>query len=94
MPLISNQNAEIPQTDTSGQVQDIPPVERVDPMQSEQFSDLLDEDNRQTAQQQVASEEQITPEELQRQIQENLFKNGFNRTMDKAREIAKELREG
>ena len=94
MSLINNQNAEIPQTDTSGQIRDIPPVDRVDPMQSEHFSDLLDEDNQQIAQEQVASEDQITPQELQRQIQENLFKNGFNRTMEKAREIAKELREG
>lgn len=94
MSLITNQNAEIPQRDTQGQIKDIPPVDRVDPMQSEQFSDLLDEDKKQVAEQQMASKDQISPEELQRQIQENLFKNGFNRAMEKAKEIAKELKEG
>ena len=94
MSLITNQNAEIPQTDTSGQIKDIPPVDRVDPIQSEQFSDLLDEDKKQVVEEQMASADQITPEELQRQIQENLFKNGFNKAMEKAREISKELKEG
>ena len=94
MSLITNQNSEMPQADTSGQVKDVPPVDRVDPMQSEQFSDLLDEDKKQVAEEQAVADGQISPEELQRQIQENLFKNGFNKAMEKAREISKELKEG
>ena len=61
MSLITNQNAEIPQADTSCQVKDIPPVDRVDPLQSEQFSDLLDDDKMQVAEQQMATGDQITP---------------------------------
>lgn len=94
MSLITNQNAEIPNVDTSGQIKDVPPVDKVDPMQSEQFSDLMDDEKSKLASSSETTDGQITPEELQRQIQENLFKNGFNKAMEKAREISKELKEG
>ena len=94
MSLITNQNVEIPQTDTSGQIKDIPPVDKIDPIQSEQFSDLLDDEKNKLAKGQEVADDQISPEELQRQIQENLFKNGFNKAMEKAREISKELKDG
>ena len=95
MSLITNQNAESPQVDTSGQVNDVKPVDRVDPMQSDQFTDLMARDETKKAMEQNAAEDgAISPEELQRQIQENLFKSGFNRAMEKAKEISKELKEG
>lgn len=95
MSLITNQNAEVPQVDTSGQVNDVKPVDRVDPMQSDQFTDLMARDEAQKTMEQNAEEEAvISPEELQRQIQENIFKTGFNKAMERAKEISKELREG
>lgn len=94
MSLISNQNAETPQVDTTGQVGNVKPVDRVDPQQSNQFSDLVGKDDQQLAMEKEATDGEITPEELQRQIRENLFKNGFNKAMEKAKEISKELKDG
>ena len=94
MSLITNQNAELPQTDTSGQVGNVKPVDRVDARQSNQFSDLVGKDDQTVAMENEAAEAEITPEELQRQIRENLFKTGFNRAMEKAKEISKELKDG
>ena len=94
MSLITNQNAEIPHTDNTGQVGNVKPVDKIDPLQSNQFSDLVDKNGDQVEMAQDASEGQITPEELQRQIRENLFKNGFNKAIEKAKEISKELKEG
>lgn len=94
MSLITNQNAELPQTDTSGQVGTVKPVDRIDPQQSNQFADLMDKDNQKVSMENEVDEGEITPEELQRQIRENLFKTGFNKAMEKAKEISKELRNG
>ncbi|OED45392.1 hypothetical protein ACH42_05095 [Endozoicomonas sp. (ex Bugula neritina AB1)] len=94
MSLITNQNAELPQTDTSGQVGSVKPVERIDAQQSNQFSDLVGKDEQKVAMEDEASDVGITPEELQRQIRENLFKTGFNKAMEKAKEISKELKDG
>ncbi|WP_257263259.1 hypothetical protein [Endozoicomonas sp. ONNA2] len=93
MSLITNKDVENLPSDHSGQVGNVKPVDRIDPMQSQEFSNLVKnkDDNKLTA---AADDGEITPEELQRQIRENLFKNGFNRALDKAREIAKELRQG
>ena len=99
MSLITNQNAELPQVDTNGQVGHVNPVDQIDPEQSDQFSDLVAKDEQKVAMEGEAMEGkatggEISPEELQRQIRENLFKNGFNKAMEKAKEISKELRNG
>ena len=94
MSFITNRNVENRPNDNNQQIDDVRPVDRVDPTHAQTFSNLVDErDEVQTAD---ATEESgdITPEELQRQIRENLFKNGFTRAIERAREIAKELREG
>ena len=93
MSLITNQNAELPQVDTSGQVGSVKPVDRIDAQQSDKFSDLVGKDEQKVAMEGETAEAEISPEELQRQIRENLFKNGFNRAMEKAKEISKELKD-
>ena len=95
MSLITNQNSEAPVVDNSGQVGNVQPVEKIDPTQSEQFSDLVAQEQNQAASgAEGIDSNAISPEELQRQIQENLFKNGFNKAMERAKEIAKELKDG
>ena len=94
MSLITNRDVENLPSNNAGQVGNVKPVDRIDPMQSQSFSDLVknkDENKLMTA---SGENTEITPEELQRQIRENLFKNGFNKAMEKAKEIAKELRNG
>lgn len=94
MSIISNRDVESLPSNNNGQVGNVKPVDRIDPMQSQSFSDLVkNKDENKLAEGSVDGTE-ITPEELQRQIRENLFKNGFNKAMEKAKEIAKELRNG
>lgn len=94
MSFISNKDVENLPADRSGQVGNVKPVERIDPTQSQAFSELVKNKDENKLAESAAENGEITPEELQRQIRENMFKNGFNKAMEKAKEIAKELREG
>lgn len=94
MSLITNKNVENIPSDNSGQVGNVKPVDHVDPMQSQEFSNLVQNKDENKLAENTVEDGEITPEELQRQIRENLFKNGFNKALEKAKEIAKELREG
>ncbi|MGI2026791.1 hypothetical protein ACTL6P_06375 [Endozoicomonas acroporae] len=94
MSLITNKDVENLPSDNSGQVGNVKPVDRIDPMQSQEFSNLVKNKEDNKLAETAVEDGEITPEELQRQIRENLFKNGFNKALDKAREIAKELRQG
>ena len=94
MSIITNRDVENAPSDHSGQVGNVKPVDRIDPMQSQSFSDLVKNKDENQLVEGSAESTEITPEELQRQIRENLFKNGFNKAMEKAKEIAKELRNG
>ena len=96
MSYISSQNAELPQTDNNTQVGTVQPVEKVDAMHSNQFSSLLNKEGQEQEKALADNSSEdggITPEELQRQIRESIFKNGFNKAMEKAKEISKELKE-
>ncbi len=92
MTLITNQNAENLPLDSSGQIGTVKPVDRIDAQQANKFSDLM-EDEENISMKESASEGEISPEELQRQIREGLFKSGFNKAMEKAKEIVKEMKE-
>ena len=94
MSIITNRDVENLPSDHSGQIGNVKPVDRIDPMQSQSFSDLVKNKDENKLVEGSAESTEITPEELQRQIRENLFKNGFNKAMEKAKEIAKELRNG
>lgn len=94
MSLITNQNIDTPNKDTSGQVGNVTPVDKIDPSQSKQFSSLLEEKEAKSQTEESLDDGEISPEELQRQIRENLFKNGFNKAMEKAKEMRDELKKG
>lgn|GEM_PF-4831573 len=94
MSLITSRDVENSPSNNTGQVGNVKPVDRIDPMQSQSFSDLVKNKDENKLVEASGENTEITPEELQRQIRENLFKNGFNKAMEKAKEIAKELRNG
>ena len=94
MSFITNKNAELPEVDNHGKVDGVKPVEKIDPQQADQFSDLMAKGSQDAAVEQSTNNAEMTPEELQREIRKNLFKNGFNQAIEKAKEIAKELRNG
>ncbi|WP_067518741.1 hypothetical protein [Endozoicomonas ascidiicola] len=94
MSYITNKNVENLPNDDQQKVQDVGSVDKVDPMQAQTFSDLVkDKEEAELADAAEATDE-ITPEELQRQIRDNLFRNGFNRAIERAREMAKEMKDG
>ncbi|WP_062267303.1 hypothetical protein [Endozoicomonas arenosclerae] len=92
--MITNQDAEPIQPSNRGQVDPTQPVQQIDAAEAERFADLKKQSEMQESESGEVEEGMISPEELQRQIRENLFKNGFNKAMEKAREISKELKQG
>ncbi|MGI9283330.1 MAG: hypothetical protein ACR2PX_27370 [Endozoicomonas sp.] len=92
--MITNHDAEPLQPSNRGQVDPTQPVQQIDAAEAERFSDLKKQAEMKDAEAGDVEDGMISPEELQRQIRENLFKNGFNKAMEKAREISKELKEG
>ena len=89
--MITNTDADPIQPENRGQVSPLPPVGEVEAVEADRFKDLM-KDETQIAEAENA-EAAITPEELQRQMRDNLFKSGFNRAVEKAREMVKEMKE-
>lgn len=87
--MITNNDAEPIRPENRGEVNPTQPVEKVDAAESKRFSNLMEEEAEATE-----NDGAITPEELNRQIRENLFKRGFEKAIEKAREISKEMKEG
>ncbi len=94
MSLITNKNTELPESGNNGQIGNVKPVDQVDAMQADKFSDLVDKDQQKATMENEVDEAAITPEELQRQIRDSMFRNGFTRSIEKAREISDELKKG
>ena len=92
MSLITNKNIDNLPSDTSGQVGNVKPVDRIDPAHSQSFSDLIDNKEKNVVAKNATESEDMSLEDLQKQVRENLFKSGFNNTMEKAKEINKELK--
>ena len=92
MSLITNKNIDNLPSDTSGQVGNVKPVDRIDPAHSQSFSDLIDNKEKNVVAKNATESEEMSLEELQKQVRENLFKSGFNNAMEKAKEINKELK--
>ena len=68
-----------------------PPVE---PVEADRFSEMMKKDDQATADaERTDSDKEISPEELQRQIREGLFKAGFQKSMERAREMTKEMKQ-
>ncbi|WOG29330.1 hypothetical protein [Endozoicomonas sp. 8E] len=92
--MITNHDAEPIQPSNRGQVDPTQPVQPIDAAEAERFANLKKQAEMKEGEASEVEDGMISPEELQRQIRENLFKNGFNKAMEKAREISKELKEG
>lgn len=77
-------------------VNPVQPKNPVDPIEADRFSDMMKKDKGEVeaaTDDSETAEGEMSPEELQRQIREGLFKSGFQRAMDKAKEITKEMKE-
>lgn len=93
--MITNNDSEPVQPDSRNtQIQPNEPVQQIDPADSERFSDIKQQDQKNKEMLESSDEGAISPEELHAQIQQNLFKQGFDKAIEKAREIAKELKNG
>ncbi|MGI9276764.1 MAG: hypothetical protein ACR2PT_18205 [Endozoicomonas sp.] len=95
--MITNNNAEPVSPQNRGQVGPVTPPDQVENTESERFSDLMKKEDETAEAGNTAAkdgDQLMSPEELQQQMRENIFKTGFNKTMEKAKEIAKELRNG
>ena len=93
--MITNNDSNPIQPDSQNpQIQPNEPVQQIDPADSERFADLKQRDQENKEMLASSDEEMLSPEELQRQIEKNLFKQGFDKAVEKAREISKELKEG
>ena len=95
MAMITNNDVEPirpdPNRDPVGQVTPKAPIQ---PTESDRFSEAMKKQPQTEAQEASAeSEEEISPEELQRQIREGFFKSSFQKSIERAREITKEMKE-
>ncbi|PJE78056.1 hypothetical protein CI610_03015 [invertebrate metagenome] len=72
-------------------------VSQVEAVEADRFSGLLKE---QQEEMQTQSEmdtthtaaEELTPEQLQQQVRDSMFRNGFNKAIERAKEIIKEIK--
>ncbi len=96
MSLITNKNAENLEKNTLEEIPTIQPVTEANPAESERFSQLMsteETENQSMDTENSESDELITLEELQQQFRDNVFRTGFNRTIERAKEIAKDMKE-
>lgn len=96
--MITNNNAEPIKPDSNRDpVNPVEPKSPVDAIQADRFKDMMAKNNsapeaetKENASD--ASDGEIRPEELQRQIREGMFKSGFQKAVERAREITKEMK--
>ena len=93
--MITNNDAQ-PIGPDSGKdpINPVQPKSPVEAIEADKFSDMMNKNKElDAAQAEDASDGEITPEELQRQISESMFRRGFQRAIERAREITKEMKE-
>lgn len=69
-------------------------VEKIDPLEQQKFKELMGEEKKAESADEVLNGDEMTLAELQKQIRDSIMKKGLEDSIKKAREIAKELREG
>lgn len=69
-------------------------VEKIDPLEQQKFKELIGEEKKAESADEVLNGDEMTLAELQKQIRDSIMKKGLEDSIKKAREIAKELREG
>ena len=98
MALINTKNPEtIENTEftSATPIEAVYPSSEIDAVESDRFAKLVnsEEDGDTLASVSENPDETLTLEELQQQFMDTTFKAGFNRTIEKAKEIIKEMKE-
>ncbi|MDD7804425.1 MAG: hypothetical protein PUP46_02420 [Endozoicomonas sp. (ex Botrylloides leachii)] len=94
MANINTQYLENNELTPANPVEAVKPVSPVEATESDRFSKLLnaEEDNQEITSIEEGKEE-LSLEELQKQFRDSTFRVGFNKTIEKAKEIVKEMKE-
>ena len=93
--MITSNDAEPLRPDTNrNPIDPVGPKNHVEPVEADRFSEMMKKEDQTTETvDSTESEGEMSPEELQRQISEGMFKAGFQKSMERAREIAKEMKQ-
>lgn len=91
MSQITNQAIDpITPTEQHERLEQVTGPEKIDPTDAKKFDDLVEKKADADQRTSIEQNELMTPAELQAQIRDNIFKQGFNKAIERAREIAKE----
>ena len=94
--MINNTDAEpLRPDDSRDPVNPVQPKSPVDAIEADRFSDMMkkNKDLEASADADQAAEGEISPAELQAQIREGMFKTGFQKAIERAREMTKEMKQ-
>lgn len=92
MSIITTQNADNNHSNSSPAVT---PVGAVDGIEADRFAKLVNSGEEHEAAEAAINEKtdnELTLEELRQQFMESAFRAGFNRTIEKSKEIIKEMK--
>ncbi|MDP0562725.1 MAG: hypothetical protein QS721_10545 [Candidatus Endonucleobacter sp. (ex Gigantidas childressi)] len=95
MTMITTKNTDNSLSNTSNAIESVAPVERVDMIESDRFSKLVNTGNENEVDPISSdhSDEVLTLQDLQQQFMDSSFRAGFNRTIERAKEMVKEMKE-
>lgn len=94
MATINTKYSETNELASKDTVEAVKPVGEVIPGESERFAQLASaEDNKDLVASAEESTEELTLQELHQQFIDSTLRSGFNKTIEKAKEIIKEMKE-
>ena len=93
MSLITSKNAENLEPASSSNVLPVQPPEEVDAMAADRFSQLVNPEEEATSENLMdKSTEESTLADIQQRYIDTTFRTGFNKTIERAREMTKEMK--
>ena len=95
MSIITTQNADNNHSNSSPAVTPVGAVDAVDGIEADRFAKLVNSEEEHEAVEAAINEKtdnEFTLEELRQQFMESAFRAGFNRTIEKSKEIIKEMK--